>query len=356
MARKPNDQLRLRFYDPSLDNGHTVPAAALAQSLDALQRVILLLAMRLEGHAPGRRMRPSSSMQQRYKLLCDLPTRGSYVTPVHIVGSGLLGASDVSAVSAELSKLLSAIGNSSETELEHSIADETWRRFALEALERLAPHRSTGTELEVTLGRARVLDSINARPFIEKIMRKTKRHRAPGVVLGEFKRIDFMKREFTVRHLLSARDLAGGYNDYVEETLLDHPRAMLLVFGTITRDLNGAPTSIDDVERIEAVDMEPIAVSSFQIGNKEITATQPLYAALSFDESDALFTAEIPSLRLSVCAETRDLLNDALNDELALVWKRYATADDAKLTPAAQSLKVRLLLAFAEGTNAKEAS
>lgn len=333
-----------------------MPAAALAQSLDALQRVILLLAMRLEGHAPGKRVRPSTSMQDRYKLVCDLPLKGSYVTPVRIQGSGLLGASDVAAISSEVAKLLSAVGNSSEAELEGSIADETWRRFALEALERLAPPRSTGTELEVLRGRTRLLDTVSARPFIEQIMRKTKRHRAPGVVLGEFKRIDFMKRELIVRHLQSARDLAGRYNDYVEDALLEHPRAMLLVFGTITRDVSGAPTSIDDVERIEAVDMDPIGVASFDVGNQTISASQEVFASVSFDETDAVFSAEIPSLRLSVHAENRETLVDALHDELALVWKRYAKVEDAKLTPAAQALKARLLLAFEESGSAQEAS
>ena len=43
-----------------------------------------------------------------------------------------------------------------------------------------------------------------------------------------------------------------------------------------------------------------------------------------------------------------DGVTDALADELALVWKRYAKAPDKKLTPAAKALKYRMLATFRE--------
>lgn len=350
MPREPHESLNLRFYEPEKPRAHSVPAIALSQSLEALQRVVHLLAMRREGHAPGRRLRPSAELQTRYQLVCDLPTDGSYMAPVRVEGAGLLGASEIPLLVKELCGLLSAIGNASEPDLEISIADETWRRFALEALERLAPPRATGVELEILVNSTPLMDTVKARPFIERIMRAPTRHRAPGVVIGEFKRIDFMKREITIRHLKTARDLSGVYSDYVEENLLEHPRATILVYGTIVRNAQGRPTSIDHVERIEAVDLDPVSIRDFVVGNVKVLALQELTAIISFDESELLFTAEIPSLRLSVHSESRALLDDAITDELELLWKRYAKAPDDTLTRAAQVLKGRLLVAFEEST------
>ena len=121
MTRKSADPLSLRFYEPAKPGAHTVPAAALAQSLDALQRVIHLLAMRQEGRAPGRRIRPSAELQARYQLVCELPGPGSFVAPVHIAGAGLLSTTEIPAVMGELSKVLAAVGKTSEADLEETI-------------------------------------------------------------------------------------------------------------------------------------------------------------------------------------------------------------------------------------------
>jgi hypothetical protein len=69
----PSDELLLRFYEPEAPGSHWVSAAALAQALDALQRLVHLTAMRLEGRTPGRRIRPSADIQARYRLICELP-------------------------------------------------------------------------------------------------------------------------------------------------------------------------------------------------------------------------------------------------------------------------------------------
>ena len=144
MSRKPSDQLNLRFYEPKRHRSSTVPAAALAQSLDALQRVILLLAMRRDGYTPGRRVRPPANLQHRYRLVCALPTAGSFVAPVQIEGAELLSPAETASLVKEVSNVLAAVGRASEADLEGYLADETWRRFALEAIERLIPDRSSG--------------------------------------------------------------------------------------------------------------------------------------------------------------------------------------------------------------------
>jgi hypothetical protein len=348
MARKSSEHLLLRFYAPKTPNTHTVSAVALAQSLEALQRLVLILAMRHEGHAPGQRIRPSVDTQARYQLLCELPVVGSFMAPVRIAGAALLSPSDIPAVTTELVRLLTAIGNRSEADLEASIPDETWRRFALDALERLSPPVSTGVELEILNGKAPVFSTVLARPFVERVIRAPTRHKAPGAIVGTFKRIDFVKREITLRHLASSREISGGYSDYVEQALLENPRALLIAYGTIVRNAQGRPISIDTIERIEAVNLDPMRITEFTLGNSTILAREPVQADVTFDEADAIFEAELASLKIKVFSESFSGLRDAVLDELAVVWQRYAQEHNSKLTEQALVLKKRMLDAFKE--------
>lgn len=348
MSSKTEDQLTLRFFEPAHPEVQRTAATALVQSLDALQRIILLLAMRREGRAPGRRIRPSAELQSRYRLVCELPRAGSYMTPVHIEGTGLLAPAEAAAVMAELQKILEAVGNQEEAAFATALPDETWRRYVLEALERLPPPRIIGVELEVLRKDTPLVDTVKARPFLERLARTPSRKAVRGSIVGEFKRIDFARREITIRHIGTSRDIQCVYEDHVEESLLDHPRDVLLVLGTVTRDTDGRPISIEDVEHIEPINLGAIDISEVIAGNVTIAPKEPISAAVSFDETDVVYQAENSELGVAVFAESRDMLEAAVQDELSLLWKRYAKASDEKLTPAAQTLKRRILAAFAE--------
>jgi hypothetical protein len=134
-------QLTLRFYERGRPEVNTVAAAALAQSLDALQRLVHLTAMRREGRTPGRRIRPSADLQARYRLFCDTPLPGSFISPVHL-GSGDL-ASESAMVMSEVGGLLAAVGREDEPAIVKMLPDPVWRRFSMDAIERMAPPSTT---------------------------------------------------------------------------------------------------------------------------------------------------------------------------------------------------------------------
>jgi hypothetical protein len=350
------DELVLRFYELADPGSHWVAAAALAQALDALQRLVHLTGMRLEGRIPGRRIRPSADIQSRYRLVCDIPREGSYISPVRMLGHGLLSPAESERVLSAVAIVLEAVGKQDEQEVVRVLPDETWRRFSLDAIERLAPPQATGTELLVQRGHSTIIDTAKVRNFIEKLARNSAKLAAREAVVGQFKRIDFVARQITIRHVATARDLTCTYDASVEESLLDHPRDTLLVFGTVTRDAAGRPESIEDVDHIEAVDIDPIRISDVPVMNQHIEPLEDLAAAVEFEEVDAVYTAKIPSLDVNVFAETRDELEDALASELALLWKRYATVQDDKLTPAARGLKRRMLESFRTVADAPQTS
>ncbi len=350
----PEQTLYLRFFEPKRPEVTSAPVSALVHSLDALQRLVHLIAMRRERRAPGRRIRPSADIQNRYRLVCEIPKTGSYIAPVRFEGGDLLSPADAAVVLMELDALLSAVGAENEGAFGAAVPDDTWRRFYLEALDRLSPPPTTGAELEISRAGKTLFETTRSRSFVERLVRAPTKQAVRGSVVGEFKRIDFSRQEITIRHRQTGRDLTCLYEAYVEDSLLEHPRDLLLVFGTVTRDDKGLPLSIEDVDHIEPVDLEPISVSAIIFDGRTVSPIEALTASVSFDESDALFLAEIDQLGLSVCGETREMLMAAIEDEIAVLWTRYACEQDEKLTPAALVLKARVLAAFQESSDAAQ--
>lgn len=351
-----DEELSLKFYERGRPEVHSVAAVALAQSLDAFQRLVHLTAMRREGRTPGRRVRPTSDIQARYRLVCDLPRPGSFVAPVRLNEHDLLTPSDSALILGEVGELLAAVGRQDENWILKALPDPVWRRFSLDAIERLAPPASTDTELEIQRAGVRIVDTGASRTFVERLTRDTTKSKMRECVIGQFKKIDFVTRQITIRHMRTGRDLSCSYEPLVEETLLDHPRDTLLVFGTVTRDASGQPESIGEVDHIEVVDEDPLSISAVQVGNDTIEPTEPILADVKFDEAESLYTATLLNLSVSTFAETREGLADAVESELALLWRRYATADDGRLTPAAQTLKKRMQKAFRRMPSAPQAS
>jgi hypothetical protein len=193
------------------------------------------------------------------------------------------------------------------------------------------------------------VDEAVRRALAERLERE-RRKAVRASMVGEFMRIDFSRREFTLRHLGTSRDVQCIYEDHVEATLLEHPREVLLVLGMITRDPEGRPISIEDVEHIEPINLAPIEVNQVAADNMKIVAKEPISAIVSFDEVEGVYQAEISGLGVSVFAESRDMLEAAVHDELALLWTQYGMSPDEKLTPAAQTLKRRVLATFAEAS------
>lgn len=95
-------------------------------------------------------------------------------------------------------------------------------------------------------------------------------------------------------------------------------------------------------------DINYISIGLIPMGKRALIPIEPLYASVSFDESDSLYRAEIESLGLACHAVNQALLKTVFEDYIAVLWSRYACAPDEKLTRAARVLKSRLKAAFRE--------
>lgn len=149
------------------------------------------------------------------------------------------------------------------------------------------------------------------------------------------------------------REIVCSYEDAVEATLLEHPRELIQVYGSVSVDNRGAPRRIEAVEFIRPIrEEEDVQIGAFPLGDRIVRPRGPLTAKLRFDRDEQLFLASASPLDIETAGETRDDAADGLLAELRVLWRNYAQADDERLTVGAQSLKKRLLEMFEETSDA----
>jgi hypothetical protein len=349
MSETPSE-LQLRFSGQPEELARAIPAAALARALDGLQRVVHLIGMRLEGRTLGRRARPSQDVQRRLVLLCEVPREGSYQQPLRLVslGAHLLSEDELSRAQEELDRFLGAVGGCDERRLADAVPDPTYRRFMLDALAQAMPDPRSEITLEIMAHGRRLLQSTQAHAFLEAQRRPLMSTASAGVVNGELTEIDFAGRHITLRLLGVRRDITCSYEDSVEPTLLEHPRELIQVFGSVAFDETGVPKAIEAVEYIRPIEDEELPVEPFMAQDRKLRPRIPLKLTIQFDREDQLFTAKVPELGLETAAETRDEAVDAVAAELRLLWRKYALEDDARLSEGARQLKEKLRAAFQE--------
>lgn len=348
-----SDLLELRFSDQDDPEAHIVSVAALAQALEAMQRLTFVLAMRREGRLPGKRIRPSFEIQQRYRLICELPAAGSFVTPIRVQGADLLGSADSEAIMVQIRSVLKAAGQESEAELRRLIPDRQWRRFVLESIDSLAPKANQKTDLEIFYGSQRLVSAKRAKAFAERVLKSPEPGEQRNALVGTLKDIDFERNHFRIRHDESSRIVSAFYDSAIEESLLSHPRDSLIIFGIVALNADGEIDSISDVDHVEEFDRTPIEIPQIDLGNSELL--QPLeriVAEVGFDEESALYTAVISTIGVDVFSENREELEELISVELQMLWKHYAEAEDEKLTTPAIALKQRLKSRFQKVANA----
>lgn len=345
----------LRYTGSGLDGLQTVPAAVLAEALEALQRMVHLLAMRAEGRALNRRARPSADIQQRFPVHCFPPVEGSYLSPTFIAGEtiDLLGDGERDRIAQELTFVLEAANSGDPEVLDRAVPDPTYRRFMYQALEDLSPPASSGLELEVQRSGQSLFIASRARPAVIRKAIETAQSR--GFVIGRLHEIDFAGQRFGLYHQPSERLLTCTYDAGGEAMLLEHPLDLIQVEGVLERDEDGKLIRVVQVDAVIEVELSPLTLESLSLNGLALRANRPIKFEVELDPDDQLFVARSDELHLHAFAETREELEHAIYDELVVLWREYALADDETLTAEARELKRSLLELFLEKSDAPQA-
>jgi hypothetical protein len=349
----PTHELR---FDGRADE-QVVPANVLAETLQATQRVVHLLAMAARGQSLGRRARVPQDIEHAFPVLCMLPRPGSYIAPIQIGDplSGLLSPLEAEKITSDFDAVLEAAEAGNAIKLRDVVPDTRWREAVTDAVERMLPRPSSGFSLSVSSEpRDRIFGLSAARQRIEALTTRPSNTSTTRAVIGYLQAIDFGGRKLRLRHPSTNRtfDCVYAARDDFEPVLLENPRELIQVVGEVELDANDHPIQVVEVSDIRPVDLEPFALSAFNVGNVTVRPINERMLQPRLDETEQFFLIEDGELGIDLADETRAGLEDALRHLIPLLWRNYAQADDAVLTSDARRLKQRLLAIFTETPSA----
>ena len=328
-----------------------MPVDLLTTTLQSLQRVVHLLAARHGADVPsvgeGRAPVPAD-IRHRYAIACRLPTAGSYTFPVAIPAPATAPPTDDGPdVLGDLRALFRATQDGSQDDLERLFPAPPARMAATRALRKMVPEPRSGAEITVESssgqpifkpdrGTQRFLKSLTARPTAE----------IEQSVVGHLSEIDFRKRRIRLLHPPTGRELPCPYQPDMEPVLVGCRRDLIQVVGEVPLGPHGAPLRIRQVDSIRPVDLSPIELTTFVSGTDRVRAKRPITFQPSIHEGHMHFALPDAPFGIDLLSVTRDELETNLLEELDVIWRHFACADDANLMPDAKELKRELRSAF----------
>jgi len=349
MVERTDAEFVLKFDGAIVDAHGAAPAAVVAAALGAMQRLAHLIGMQHEGRELVHRARAPASVQARYAVMCGVPEQGCLLEPVRIAPliSDLVADQAAERAGQTLKRFFGAVRTQDATAISEAAPDGGYRRLMLTELLNMAPPADSGVTLDILDNKGCLAVSPGAaRSYVEIMLRPPRSVDREGVLTGWLNEIDFASRKLLLLETSSQRKLTCLYEEAVEPMLLDNPRELIQVHGTIVRDAEGRPESIQDVRLVQALDLSPCRFDQLFLGNEEVRFDPPLDLIVEFDATTGMLSAADPDLGIDAYGETREILQASVRSELDTLWRFYANADPEVLTEDAVELRSRLITRF----------
>lgn len=329
---------------------HTIPAGALIQAIQSLQRAVHLVALHYEGREVDQRLRLSFEMENKYAVVFGTPREGSYELPYQIGPSQaarLFDPQDSKAVSGLFCDVLGAIEESDAARLRRILPTATVRRAVLGELKKMQPHKRSNIYVSIEGQGKKWLDGRKTVAAIDALVAEpTRPTTSLRLVTGRLDSLDFQQRSLRLQ-LPTGRSLVGRYGEDFELVLVENRRQWLQVRGEAVLDERDRLKSLENITEIIEVDTAPIDIFEFALdGNMQVfNAKEPVTLSVSFDPESELYTAEGP-FHLMVSGPTRDELEAEAKAMLALLWREYVDIEESCLSGDALELRRALINAF----------
>ena len=343
-------RLQFRFSRHANDKP-AVPASVLIQTLEGAQRAIWLIALAREQKDIKSRARIPDEIQQRYQLKCEAPQLGSYVLPAFVesIQPQFPALDAVIEVVGAFEAVADALQRHDRDDVADLLPDKSIRRRVVEAFSQLAPKPGSGWRLDLSRNGVTIRMDDTWQRSIRKMYAPAETEPDRETVNGELIEINFADRQLTILPIGSRRELKVTYSDEMEDFLLEYRRSVIQLTGRVSRDDNDELKSMFDLESIGPLDLSPFEVNEVEHGGVRLRFKQPVQLQPRLNEDNPQFVnVEEPSLGLDAFAGTVSDLMDEVAEDLVVVWKQYARAPDAELSPKALELKRRLLDAVEE--------
>lgn len=329
---------------------HTLPAPALVQAIQALQRSIYLLAMAYQGAELKQRARVNYELERKYALVFSVPEEGGYDLPYQVgtVGAGLFDAEDVARITEQHKEVLAAVQASNSQDLRRLIPSGDYRRLVVSELKKMQPPPRMGLVVSIEdYRRHKLLDGKTALERLSPLLTEPATIAIHlRLVAGRLDALDFQSRTLRL-YLPNGRLITATYDEDFEPILLENPRELIQVRGEVVVNEDGSLRQINNVREIIEVDTSPLTVESFIVDNAKRVATKPFDLQVTFEPDEGHYMADGP-FNMLVSGETREELADSLTDTLRLLWKEYVESDINNFTEDAKALRQELLETFSE--------
>lgn len=343
---EPEDRHLVLRFTGSEDEQAAVPAAVLVSALNGAQRAIWLLANDAEQIDIKSRARIRADVEQRYQLRCEPAKLGSYVMPMVLgpLAPGLGEEDRGVAVLDKFEAIARELGSGNRAGVLGLLPDANMRKRVVDTLLKIVPKRGSGWVMElIRRGQAVQLNERwqkQARSLFADVELEPDRE----TVNGEVIQIHFKNRQVSLRLKGSTVQIQVSYPETLEEVLLENRQGTIQVTGRVSRDSDGQIRDVFDVESIGPLDLSPIAFREVEFGGCKLHLREALHLRPQINEENPQFVSvSEPELGLDVFAGTIDALMDEVAEDLVMVWKHYARAEDRELAPKALALKQRLL-------------
>lgn len=336
--------------DDGAPEAHRVASSVLVSILENSQRAFELIGLYLEGRPIKERATVPAAIRRRFQLVCNLPQPGSFAVPIAVedLSGDLLFAEQREKATEIFKRLMTSVFARDQRALLNALPDQRLLRRVLEAVKGMAPRADAKWRLRLADAAGQPFAEFDPTtiPFIQETIVPQEEREASRIVTGELKSIDFAARKFVIIYPPTDRELECIYEDAVEDLLIENRRDLIQVTGRVLLDDAGQPKQIIDVNEIRDVDLSPLIVERVHYGDLSLQATVPVLLEPTMDASKQLLCVERVDLGIDAFAPTREGLLAELDEQLAMLWREYALADDKLLDAEAHHLKQALLSAW----------
>lgn len=336
-------------FEGEAARGHTIPAAALIQTIQALQRSVQLLAMAYEGQELKQRLRVSHNMERKYAVIFGVPKDGGYDLPYHIGDTALqlFDPQDIARVTEQHQAVLVAVQTGNVQALRRALPSAHIRRQVVNELKKMQPQSRTGLVVSIEDDRGeKLLDGRTASEKLAPMLAEpTTITVHPRLVTGRLDALEFQTRTLRMQ-LPNGRLLSGAYGEDFEPVLLENPREWIQVRGEAVLNEDGALKALNNITDIFEVDVSPVTVDALIVDGRTYNATKDVSFDVTFEPEDGVYAAT-GDFHLMVAANTRAELEAAVNEALAFLWREYVNADADAMTADALALREQLTTTFA---------
>lgn len=336
----------IKIVGPETED-NTVPVDVLVQTLQKLQKLILIAAAAKDGKGMNRRFKPSAELRERHILRCAIPIAGSYslaVTEVDQRPQDDLPHANEYAALDDVYQVTAAVIDDDADAVRQVIQDVGLRSLMLRTLQDMAPSEGSRWALDFGVGTRETRRlAYGLRRDVARILRSDQPEQEDGTVIGELQRIFLDERKFVIRHPVTGTHISCSYEDEVEADIWESRRDYIQVTGHVSRTTEGHVSNVSDVTSIERVDTSSFQISEIEVDGVRLRLSPPLPVVPELDDdTKQVFLFSDEDLNLFIAAPTRAELYEEIVADLAFSYREYVQASDDELSTAALEFKSRL--------------